>query len=309
MIATTEYERLREAVGLVDRSARGKLRFTGAEAADYLQGQVTNDVAALEPGSGCYAALLNHKGKMLADMRILRGEDFIWVDTEPEALAAIVRNASMFSIGRDVRHEDVSAGYAILSLIGPEARAALEIEVPAEEHSFVEGEHGLYVATDLGVDVICPAGEAAAVRAALAVESVSEEVAECVRIESGRPRFGLDVGEDTIPEEAGLNERAVSFSKGCYVGQETVARLHYKGKPNRHLRGLRLSAPASHGDEVVAGDRVVGHIGSATVSPLNGPIALAVLRREVAPGDPVKVGASAADGEVADLPLNGDTRL
>src|SRR3982751_542013 len=89
VIATTEYERLREAVGLVDRSARGKLRLTGAEAADYLQGQVTNDVEALIAGTGCYAALLNHKGKMLADMRVLRGEDHLWIDTEPEGLAAI----------------------------------------------------------------------------------------------------------------------------------------------------------------------------------------------------------------------------
>src|SRR5205085_5834524 len=107
VIATTDYERLREAVGLVDRSARGKLRLTGAEAADYLQGQVTNDVAGLAPGTGCYAALLNHKGKMLTDMRVLRGDDYLWVDTEPEGLPALVRNASMFSIGRDVRHEDV----------------------------------------------------------------------------------------------------------------------------------------------------------------------------------------------------------
>jgi len=161
------------------------------------------------------------------------------------------------------------------------------------------------VSTDLGVDVICASADADAVRSALGVERVAEEVAECVRIESGRPRFGLDVGPETIPEEAGLNERAVSFTKGCYVGQETVARLHYKGKPNRHLRGLRLSAPVSHGDEVTAGERVVGQIGSAAVSPVHGPIALAVLRREVAPGDAVKVGASAVDAEVADLPLSG----
>src|SRR6476619_5524925 len=98
VIATTDYERLREAVGLVDRSARGKLRLTGGEAADYLQGQVTNDVESLAPGTGCYAALLTHKGKMLADMRVLRGEDFLWLDTEPEALAPVVRNASMYSI-------------------------------------------------------------------------------------------------------------------------------------------------------------------------------------------------------------------
>src|SRR3954469_4801381 len=137
VIATTEYERLRESVGLLDRSARGKLRLTGGEAADYLQGQVTNDVVALSPGSGLYAALLNHKGKMLADMRVLRGDDFFWIDTEPEALPALVRNASMYSIGRDVRHEDVTGSYSILSLIGPESRTALDLAPPEAEHAFV----------------------------------------------------------------------------------------------------------------------------------------------------------------------------
>lgn len=303
MIATTDYERLREGAGLVDRSYRGKLRLTGGEAVEYLQGQITNDVEALLPGSGCYAALLNHKGKMVADMRVLRGEDFVWLDSEPDALPAIVRNASMYGIGRDVRAEDVTAGYAILSLIGPDARESLDVAPAEAEYAWVQGEHGLYVSTDFGVDVICPAADMDAVLAALGVEPVDEEAAECLRIESGRPRLGLDMGAQTIPEEAGLNDRAVSFSKGCYVGQETVARLHYKGKPNRHLRGLRLSGPAAQGDEVSAGDRVVGTVGSTTVSPAHGPIALAILRREVGPGDTVKVGPAKADAVVADLPF------
>jgi folate-binding protein YgfZ len=143
------------------------------------------------------------------------------------------------------------------------------------------------------------------VRAALGVEEVDEEAAECLRIESGRPRFLFDVGTDTIPQEAGLNDRAVSFTKGCYVGQETVARLHYKGKPNRHLRGLKLSEPVAHGDEIRHGERVVGQIGSAAVSPVHGPIALAVIRREAEPGAAVKVGEAAVDGEVAELPFAG----
>src|SRR3954468_2592922 len=122
VIATTEYERLRESVGLVDRSYRGKLRFTGGEAADYLQGQVTNDVESLAAGSGQYAALLTPKGQIVADMRILRGAEFIWLDCEPRSIAPLTRNAQMYSIGRDVQTADVSAGYAILSLIGPAAR-------------------------------------------------------------------------------------------------------------------------------------------------------------------------------------------
>jgi folate-binding protein YgfZ len=264
---------------------------------------VTNDVAALAPRTGCYAALLNHKGKMLTDMRVLRGDDFVWIDTEPEGLPALVRNASMFSIGRDVQHEDVTDAWSILSLIGPEARAVLDTPPPQVENEAALGEHGLYVATDLGVDVLCRTETVAAVREALGVEEVSEEAAECLRIESGRPRFSKDVGTETIPQEAGLNERAVSFTKGCYVGQETVARLHYKGKPNRHLRGLRLSEPVSHGDEIRLGERVVGEVGSAAVSPALGPIALAVVRREAEPGAIVQVGGSSVAATVAELPF------
>jgi folate-binding protein YgfZ len=305
VIATTDYDRLRESAGLVDRSYRGKLRLTGSEAAEYLQGQVTNDVEGLSPGEGAYAALLSHKGKMVADMRVLRGPDFLLLDMEPASLPVMLRNAQMFGIGRDVRAEDVGSEYAILSLIGPAARETLDTAPAETEHAWVQGEHGMYVATDAGVDVICAAADADAVRTAFGVEPVSEDAAECLRIESGRPRLGIDIGSETIPEEAGLNERAVSFTKGCYVGQETVARLHYKGKPNRHLRGLRLSEPAETGDEVRLGDRVLGAVGSVTVSPTHGPIALAVLRREAGPGDTVKVGAAAADAVVADLPFAG----
>ena len=305
MIVAGDYQLLTERAGLVDRSARGKLVLTGAEAAEFLQGQVTNDIEALEPGEGCYAAFLTHKGKMRGDLRVLRGEDWIWIDTEPAVLAPLSRTVQMYSIGRDVGFTDVTGERAILSLVGPAARAALDVEPPAREHAVVEGELGLYVATDLGVDVICPAEDAAGARTALGLDEVSEDAAECLRIESGRPRYGLDVDADTIPQEAGLNERAVSFTKGCYVGQETVARLHYKGKPNRHLRGLRLDEPAAHGDPVHLGERAVGTVGSACVSPRHGPIALALLRREAAPGTIVSVGAGAVSAEVVELPFSG----
>jgi tRNA-modifying protein YgfZ len=303
VIQATEYELLRDAAGLVDRSSRGKIRVLGAEAIEFLQGQVTNDVEALDAGTGCYAALLNHKGKVRADMRVLRGRDWVWLDTEPDLQTILEQTVRMYGIGRDVRAEDVTAERAILSLVGPAARSALDTEPPAAEHSFVEGEHGLYVATDLGVDVICPAADADGVRAALGIEEVSEDAAECLRIESGRPRLGLDFDSGTIPEEAGLNERAVSFTKGCYVGQETVARLHYKGKPNRHLRGLRLSAPVGRGDELRLDGRAVGAVGSVAVSPVHGPIALALVRREAAPGDVLEVGESGATATVVDVPI------
>jgi tRNA-modifying protein YgfZ len=284
---------------LVDRSDRGKLLLSGSEAAEYLQGQVTNDVESLAPGQGCYATLLTHKGKVVADMRILRGDDWLLIDTEPHALAPLKRNVDMYSIGRDVQVTDQTADRAILSVIGPDARRLLD----AEEHTWVDGEHGLYVATDVGVDVFCAAEAADAVKEALGVEPVDPEAAEAIRVESGRPRHGLDFDAETIPQEAGLNERAVSFTKGCYVGQETVARLHYKGKPNRHLRGLKLSEPGQTGDIVSLGDREVGRLGSTAVSPIHGPIALALIRREAAPGAEVTVGTNAANALVVELPF------
>jgi folate-binding protein YgfZ len=138
---------------------------------------------------------------------------------------------------------------------------------------------------------------------ALGVQTVDEEAAECLRIERGRPRLGFDMDENTIPQEADLNDRAVSFTKGCYVGQETVARLFYKGKPNRHLRGLRLTEPAERGDPIEIGGKQVGTVGSTCVSPTFGPIALALVRREAAPGDEVSVGAAGAPARVIEPPF------
>ncbi len=134
--------------------------------------------------------------------------------------------------------------------------------------------------------------------------AVSEEAVECLRVEHGRPRFGIDIDQTVIPQEAGLNERAVSFTKGCYVGQETVARLHYRGKPNRHLRGLRLSEPAERGEELRLGERTIGQLGSSAISPRLGPVALALVRREAEPGAVVSVGGHAS-AEVVALPFAG----
>jgi folate-binding protein YgfZ len=142
-----------------------------------------------------------------------------------------------------------------------------------------------------------------AVLAAAGAVPVSEAAAEVLRVESGRPRYGVDLDDTVIPQEAGINGRAVSFTKGCYVGQETVARLHYRGKPNRHLRGLRLSAPAPPGAELRLGERSVGRLGSVVTSPRLGPIALALVRREAAPGDRLDVAGTEAVAEVVELPF------
>jgi tRNA-modifying protein YgfZ len=295
VIATSAYELVTEAVGAADRSERAKFLVRGSEAADFLQGQVSNDVEALFPGNGCYATVLNAKGKLRTDLRILRGDGWFFLDTERIGHAVLRHMLETYSLGRDVQHEDVTDTRVLVSLLGPDARSALDVEPPEEENAFVEGEHGLYVTTHLGVDVIGEPG------LDLGVPPVSDELAECVRIESGRPRLGFDMDAETMPQEAGINERAVSFTKGCYVGQETVARLHYKGKPNRHLRGLRLSQPVERGTDILLGEKVVGRVGSTCVSPSLGPIALALVRREAELGD--SVTANGATAELVGLPF------
>src|SRR5918999_1438622 len=261
MIVTSEYELLTEAAGLVDRSERAKFVVRGGEAVDFLQGQVSNDVESLRPGTGCYATILNHKGKLRTDLRILRGGDFLWLDTEAVGHAVLRHMLATYSLGRDVQWEDLTEDHAILSLIGPGADEPAAEPPPPEEHSFTDSGSGLWVRTDLGIDVLC--GRA--------------------RAEELRAELGVD------------------FEKGCYVGQETVARLHWRGKPNRHLRGLRLSEPVERRTDVLLGDKIVGRVSSVCVSPRFGPIALALVRREASPGDTVRVGT--AEAEVVELPF------
>lgn len=306
-----QYRQLREECGVVDRSERGKLVVSGPEAADYLQGQLTNDIEAIEAGEGLYAALLDRKGHMQTDMRVLRpgaGPE-LWLDTEPEGLEAARRHLGMYKIGREVDVADATAERALLSLIGPRA-VEIAGSAPLPENGCEEvtigGAECLAVGTASGIDVFAPATERDRVREALlgagAVE-VAPEAAEILRIEAGRPRFGAEMGTETMPAEAGIVEQAVSFTKGCYIGQETVARLHYKGKPNRHLRGLKLSAPTRPGEALRLGEKEVGRLGGATVSPLFGPIGLAILRREAEPGATLAVGEDGVTAEVVALPF------
>jgi tRNA-modifying protein YgfZ len=303
-----EYGALTERCGLVDRSERGKLALTGGEAREFLHGQVSNDIEALEPGQGCYAAFLTPKGKMLGDLRVLNLGDELFLDTERVSLQALFNMIRNYKLGRDVELHKRTLERGLLSLVGPGAReAAGAHDLGPAEHDNATGEIGAVpvrlVATAAGVDLICDAQRTDELKDALDVPAVSEAAAEVVRVESGRPRYGLDLDESVIPQEAGLNERAVSFTKGCYVGQETVARLFYRGKPNRHLRGLQLSEPAATGDALRLGEREVGRLGSSVVSPALGPIGLAIVRREAAPGDTVTVGGSGVTATLVELPF------
>jgi folate-binding protein YgfZ len=257
-----QYRELREGAGMVDRSERAKLLVGGSDAAEYLQGQLTNDIEALGPDEGCYAALLDRKGHIQADMRVLRlSTGGVWLDLEPEPAAGVHDHLRTYSIGRDVEVEDVSDRWAITSLLGPLAARAAGFEGLGPEYAQRfrkwEGLEVLGVATGLGLDLITGPDQATSLRQLLqaggAVE-VSEEAAEILRVEAGLPRFGAEMTSATMPAEAGIVVAAVSFSKGCYIGQEPVARLHYKGMANRQLRGLRLSGGAAGGDTLRLGE-------------------------------------------------------
>jgi folate-binding protein YgfZ len=308
---TSEYATITERCGLLDRSERGKLAVSGSGAKEFLQGQVTNDVESLTPGAGCYAAFLTPKGKMLGDVRILDAGEELLLDTERVSLQELFNMIRHFSIGFDAQLHKRTLERGLLSLIGPEADAVCGADqLPETEHAHLTMDVGgvpvRAIRTDVGIDLRCAASDCDALRDRLLARGtveVSEAAVECLRVEHGRPRYGIDLDDSVIPQEAGLNERAVSFTKGCYVGQETVARLHYRGKPNRHLRGLRLSGPAVSGDEVRYGERQVGRLGSVVDSPRFGWIALALVRREAPVGSRVSVG-DGASAQVVVLPFS-----
>ena len=307
----SEYQAVTASCGLLDNSARGKLALTGSDAETFIQGQVTNDVEGLASGEGCYAAFLTPKGKMLGDLRILETGEELLLDTERVSLQALFNMIRTFSIGYDVQLHKRTLECGLLSLLGPASSSVANAErLPATEHAHrpieIDSLQARAIRTELGLDLLCAAPDVQALQQVLierGATPVSEATAECLRVERGRPRYGIDLDDSVIPQEAGLNERAVSFTKGCYVGQETVARLYYRGKPNRHLRGLQLSDPVASGEELSLDGRAVGKLTSVVESPRFGLIGLALVRREAAPGAAVSVGAERRSARVVALPF------
>ena len=292
------YRELTAGAGLVDRSASGKLALTGAEARTFLTGQVTADVEALAPGTGTYAALLTPKGKIVADLRILHvgpsDEDVeLLLLCERSGLQALFDHLRRHLVGYDVELHKRTLQLGLLSLVGPRAdgvAGAAAAGLGAEEHasaaSEVDGVAVRLVRTAAGVDVLPAGDDVDAVRDALVARGavpVDDDAAEVLRVEAGRPRLHHEMDDSVMPAEAGIVERAVSFTKGCYVGQETVARLHWRGRPNRHLRGLRLDRAVPVGTVIVQDGRELGRVTTSVDSPAHGPIALALVRREVEP--------------------------
>lgn len=305
---------LRCGAALLDRSERGKLALSGEAAAECLNGQVTNDVMAVEPGCGKYATFLTTKGQMLGDLRIVRTADTFELDTERISLQALFDLLRVATVGHDAELHKRTLQRGLISLVGPRAKVVAQVEdLSGTEYRnapfTVNGVAAHVVLTEFGVDILCASEDTEAIKATLVERGatrVTESELEVARIAKGRPRFGVELDERTMPQEAGLTDRAVSFTKGCYVGQETVARLFYRGKPNRHLRGLLFEDEPSGDGTVSLGEKAVGQVRRVAASPNVGMVAMAILRREVEPGATVECGGQAA--LVVDLPFARNER-
>lgn len=315
MYSAEQYRALTAGAGLVERSSRGILRVSGADRRSYLQGLLTNDIAALAPGTGCYAAYLTAQGRMIADMRLFETGEHLVVDLDGKLASPVASKWSTFIFSEDVEVTDISGVTAEIGLYGPQAArvAAAVCDRPESElaalpmHGNRHAEAGLVVRSDetgvLGFDLIVPASlKEEAVSRALAAGAVpiDGDLVEAMRIEAGRPLFLVDMNEDTIPLEAGIEDRAISLTKGCYVGQEIIIRVLHRGhgRVARKLVRLALSGTAvpSRGDRITSGGKDVGEITSAAISPSNGtPIALGYVHRDLAtPGASVEIGGAGA---------------
>ena len=278
----------------------------GADRLSYLHGLLTNDIAALQPGTGCYAALLTAQGRMIADMRVFETGEMALVDLDRSLVDSIREHFDRFVITEDVTIEDATASLVQIGVYGPAAAAIVRKAVPDHPLTIPSSDYGIS-----GFEVVVPAGRATLVEEALksgGALNVSEDVLEITRVEAGVPKFLVDMDTTTIPLEAGIEDRAISFTKGCYVGQEVIIRVMHRGggRVAKKLVGLRSSTPLQKDDRLFAGEREVGRVTSAVTSPKLGAIALAYVQRDfIEVGTEVAVRSNGSDvtAKVAALPF------
>jgi len=328
--AAARAARVRRGVGWFERPDRGVIQVTGSDRVRWANGMLTNDIAALAPDaarSGCYALLLTPKGRIAADLHVSFHDEALWLEVARDALTEVMQRLDGFLIADDVTLTDISDSHRHFALEGPRAREVLE----RAAGSTLEIALDCYVRTTLsGVDVLVTAwglsGETAyqlmvapssagrvreAIFAAAGEDLVEGDAAtlEVLRVESGTPRLGAELGLDVLPGETNLMERAVSMSKGCYTGQEIVARMASRGAASHRMVGIAFGdADAVASGALVAGAPVsvdgtnVGEVTSVCHSDLAGPIALGFVRRVHAEIG-VAVGVGELGGRVAALPF------
>jgi len=308
---TEYYKAATEAAAIADLDSFGIVKLTGSDRVSWLQGMITNDVEKLAAGAGCYAAHLTPQGKIVAHMQISKDDDAIWLSVERAAIAKLLAAFDKLLIMEDVQPVDVSNEYSILGLLGPRSAVALVAWTGGPLRI-----QGLYshqridecriIVSRLGYDLWVPRAQADTVLRFFAdhgVTAIDQGTWDVLRTEAGLPVYGVDIDETTTMPE--LGENGISFEKGCYIGQEVVAKVKYIGHVNRRFVGMLVSG--SELPEIKSpirkGGREVGMITTALFSPaLNRPIALGFVNRSAyAPGSEVEVGAGTAT--IVDLPF------
>jgi tRNA-modifying protein YgfZ len=307
MAEMNEYSALHNGALFFDRSDRARMRISGAKAAELVTGMVTNDVSSLSPGEGQYAAALTPKGKIVADLRIFAFADSLLIDTSAAAAAGWKEMVRKYINPRVAPYHDVSAEISDIGVFGRSSRTVVARVTGLDEKDLA----GLPVYGHLtalfadapvtiarvpemdleGFEIFVPGNAVGALKGKLQAAGISAgtlETWEIARVESGRPQWGADMDESTLPQEANFDELgAISYTKGCYIGQETVARVHFRGHINRFLRRLRFvtrPAPPKGAELIDETGKVIGDLRSVALSPRYGGVALGMVRREILPG-------------------------
>jgi glycine cleavage system T protein len=318
-----EHQAVRQSAGIFDFSFRAQFALTGDDRAKFLHRIVSNDIKKLLPGQGTYATLLNAQGHILTDFRVYCATDRLLIDTDADLHEKTMQSLQRYIIGDRV--QIVPLGRSALSIQGPKSRAFLSSVLPADSPLSAEYDHVTvdYSGTPVQVMRATSTGEEGyelwtegegvlkiweSLRGRQSADPLTPcggAALETLRIEAGIPRYGADMGEDTLPLEAGLLN-ALSFNKGCYIGQEIVERARSRGHVNWKLSGLLVEGPQppAPGENVISAGKEIGEVTSACVSPTLGrTIAMAYLRREVLePGTRLTL-SSGTGAEVTSLPF------
>jgi folate-binding protein YgfZ len=322
VIPFDEVRAVREGAGLFALE-RGVVGVRGADRLRFLQGQLSNDVVALDPAGprlGCHALVLTPQGRIVAEVHVVARPDELWLETDLASVTGLVERLARYVIADRVELADRSAGFARLGIEGPRAREVvaegLRLDVRSGAGAVTRVAGAEVVVAPFGWSgedayqlFLPPSAEddvAAALRGAGAVPA-SLAALEILRVEAGRPRSGAELSQQSLPAEVGLVEAAVSFTKGCYTGQEVVARMHSRGRVGHHLVGLRLAvgeeeALPAPGAALLHDGARIGELTSAVRSPLAGAIALGFVRSgHHAPGTELRLDGRAV--RIATLPF------
>jgi len=311
-----EHLAVRKTAGIFDLSFRGRFRLTGPDRTKFLQGLITNDVQMLTEGQGLYAAILNPKGRMLSDLKVYAFQDSFILDMDREITDNTVQLLNRYKLVAKVKLEDLLDTMIHIAVHGPMATKILgstlgmPLPQPPEFSCISSQQHGQEMSIirssytgEEGYDILVAKNEGVSLWSELlktgvdiGIQPVGIDALESLRVEAGIPRYGIDMDENTFPPEAGLEEKAISYTKGCYVGQETMARIKTYGQVHRKLMGLFLKEPTiestspedsksrlpRHSDKVFKDDQEIGSITSVVYSPtFNQNIAMGYIRRKL----------------------------